>query len=75
MAKQTNQAKPAHRLIKRPTVESMTTLSTSEIYRRIEAGTFPAQIKLGVKAVAWLEHEVNDWISQTVEQDRAKAEA
>lgn len=75
MAKQTNQKTPTHRLIKRPTVESMTTLSTSEIYRRIEAGTFPAQIKLGTKAVAWLEHEVNDWINQTIAQDRARGEA
>ncbi|MBQ0754230.1 MAG: AlpA family phage regulatory protein [Gammaproteobacteria bacterium] len=57
-------------LIKLPTVKSLTSLSTSEIYRRIEAGTFPAQIKLGVKAVAWLEHEVNDWISRAIEQGR-----
>lgn len=57
-------------LIKLPAVKKRTSLSTSEIYRRIEAGTFPAQIKLGAKAVAWLEHEIDDWISQAIAQTR-----
>lgn len=62
-------------LIKLPAVKERTTLSTSEIYRRIEAGTFPKQIRLGAKAVAWLEHEVNAWISEAVEQSRPAVEA
>lgn len=53
-------------LIKLPEVKRRTTLSTSEIYRRIEAGTFPAQVRLGAKAVAWLEHEINAWIDERV---------
>lgn len=61
---------PRNTLIKLPAVKERTSLSTSEIYRRIEAGTFPAQIKLGVKAVAWLEHEINDWINQAIAQAR-----
>lgn len=62
-------------LIKLPAVKERTTLSTSEIYRRIEAGTFPQQIKLGAKAVAWLEHEIDTWISEAVEQSRPAVEA
>ncbi|MDD2223780.1 MAG: AlpA family transcriptional regulator [Pseudomonas sp.] len=57
-------------LIKLPEVKRRTTLSTSEIYRRLEAGTFPQQIRLGAKAVAWLEHEIDTWISEAVEQSR-----
>ena len=53
-------------LIKLPAVKQRTSLSTSEIYRRIEAGTFPKQIKLGAKAVAWLEHEISAWIDERV---------
>ena len=53
-------------LIKLPEVKRRTTLSTSEIYRRLEAGTFPKQIKLGAKSVAWLEHEVQAWIDERV---------
>ncbi len=58
------------RFIKLPTVKNRTSLSTSEIYRRIEDGTFPAQIKLGSKSVAWLEQEVDSWISKKIEQAR-----
>ena len=53
-------------LIKLPEVKRRTTLSTSEIYRRLESGTFPRQIKLGAKAVAWLEHEIDAWIDARV---------
>lgn len=53
-------------LIKLPEVKRRTTLSTSEIYRRIEADTFPKQVKLGAKSVAWLEHEVQAWINERV---------
>ncbi len=62
-------------LIKLPEVKRRTTLSTSEIYRRLEAGTFPQQIRLGAKAVAWLEHEIDTWISEAVEQSRPAVEA
>ena len=56
--------------IKLPAVKERTTLSTSELYRRMEVGTFPQQIRLGAKAVAWLECEVNCWIEQTIEVGR-----
>ncbi|MGA4532263.1 helix-turn-helix transcriptional regulator [Ectopseudomonas chengduensis] len=49
------------RFIKRQAVEEMTGLSCSEIYRRISAGTFPAQVTLGPKSVAWVETEVMAW--------------
>lgn len=51
----------ARRFIKLAEVKTLTTLSTSEIYRRIAAGTFPAQVTLGPKSVAWIEAEVNAW--------------
>lgn len=59
------------RFIKRTEVEKLTTLSTSEIYRRIAAGTFPAQVTLGPKSVAWIESEVHAWCDDLV----AKREA
>lgn len=49
------------RFIKLAKVREYTSLSTSEIYRRIAAGTFPAQVTLGPKSVAWIESEVADW--------------
>ena len=47
MAAHTTPTQFPRRFIKRTEVEKLTTLSTSEIYRRIAAGTFPAQIVLG----------------------------
>ena len=58
------------RLIRLPEVKSRTGLSSSDLYRRVEAGTFPRQIKLGVKAVAWIETEVQEWIEQTIQSAR-----
>ena len=58
------------RLIRLPEVKSRTGLSTSDLYRRVDAGTFPRQIKLGVKAVAWIETEVQEWIEQTIQSAR-----
>lgn len=59
------------RFIKLPQVKSYTSLSTSEIYRRIAAGTFPAQITLGPKSVAWLEAEVLAWCDALAAQREA----
>lgn len=61
MTMQTNPTQPPRRFIKLTEVKSLTTLSTSEIYRRIAAGTFPAQITLGPKSVAWIEAEILAW--------------
>lgn len=68
MAAKTNQSAlaPARRFIKRPQVEAMTSLSTSEIYRRIAAGTLPAQVTLGPKSVAWIESEIVQWCDDLV---------
>ncbi len=63
-----------NRFIKLPEVKRLTSLSTSEIYRRLEAGAFPTQIKLGVKSVAWIEHEILSWINSTIEAGRVSGE-
>ncbi len=41
-------------------------LSKSELYRRIKAGTFPAQVHLGPTRIAFVEAEVNEWIMHHV---------
>ncbi len=59
---------PPRRFIKLPKVKDYTSLSTSEIYRRIAAGTFPAQVNLGPKSVAWIEAEVLAWCDSLASQ-------
>lgn len=50
------------RFIKIAEVKRITSLSTSEIYRRLAAGQFPKQVRLGQKSVAWVEREVRAWV-------------
>jgi prophage regulatory protein len=68
MAMQTTPAAPTRRFIKLIQVKAYTSLSTSEIYRRIAAGTFPAQVTLGPKSVAWIESEVLQWCDDLAAQ-------
>nr|WP_256672581.1 AlpA family phage regulatory protein [Pseudomonas sp. C1C7] len=53
-----------------PEVRALTTLSTSEIYRRIAAGTFPKQVKLGPKSSVWPLSAVLDFIDENVRKSR-----
>ena len=59
-------------LLRLPTVIELTGLSRSEIYRRMEARTFPHPIKLGSRAVAWVAVEIDSWIANCIEQGRQK---
>lgn len=59
-------------IMRRPAVEAKTGLSRSTIYQQMNAGTFPKPIRLGPKAVGWLESEVLAWIeARTAERDVA----
>ena len=63
----------AKRIIRLPIVEERTGLSRSSIYSGIAAGTFPAQIPLGPRAVAWDEAEVDAWIEARIAEAQAHA--
>lgn len=54
------------RLIKLKEVIQKTSLGHSSIYKFIAEGSFPKQVSLGAKSVAWLESEVDDWIEEKV---------
>jgi prophage regulatory protein len=49
-------------IIRLPEVIRFTGLSRTNIYRRIAAGTFPAPVALGPRAVGWRESDVIEWI-------------
>ncbi len=54
------------RLIKLKEVIQKTSLGRSTIYEFMTKGTFPKQVSLGAKSVAWLESEVDDWIMDRI---------
>jgi len=45
-----------------------TSLCKSAIYSRMKVGTFPRPKKLaGIRRVAWLESDINDWINSQID--------
>lgn len=47
-----------------PAVIERTGLSRSTIYDRIQKGLFPKPIKLGERAVAWTDVQIQEWIEK-----------
>jgi len=59
------------RVLRRKAVEVKTGHSTSTIYEKMAAGEFPRPIRLGPRAVGWLEDEIDAYIDQrTAERNR-----
>ena len=56
------------RLIKLKEVMDCTGLGRSTIYNYIADKTFPKPVSLGLRAVAWVESEVQDWIKERIEE-------
>ncbi|MCF7986797.1 MAG: AlpA family phage regulatory protein [Methylovulum sp.] len=52
------------RLIRLQEVLHLTGLSRSGIYRGMDSGIFPKQIKIGDKAVAWSYEQVHAWLDE-----------
>ena len=51
-------------LIKLPAVKRITTFSSATIYRLINKGEFPKQIKLTERSSAWSIEEIYNWIEE-----------
>ena len=50
-------------MLRRRSVERMTGLSKSTLYRLIRQGRFPPPLRLTRKAVRWRRAEVDEWLS------------
>ncbi len=46
------------KFLKLPEVQSRTRKSRSAIYEGAKNGTFPKQVKIGLRAIAWIESEI-----------------
>ena len=60
-------------ILRLPTVKARTGLSRSTIYLRISEGRFPKPVSLGGRAVGWVEKEIDDWLSQQIDNSRKAA--
>lgn len=57
-------------ILRLPGVKARTGLSRSTIYDKIQKKEFPAPVKLGERAVGWLDSEIDAWVHQLVENSR-----
>lgn len=55
------------KLMKLKAVMECTGLARSTVYKFIAEGRFPKPVKLGVRMVAWVESEIQQWIQDKIE--------
>lgn len=60
-----------HSVIRLPEVEKRTGYKRTTIYQKIKNNEFPAPIKMGIRAVGWLESEIDAWLQSRIEVSRA----
>jgi prophage regulatory protein len=63
-------ASAAIQILRLPQVCARTGLCRSMIYQLEAEHRFPPRIKIGVRAVGWIEREVEEWLTQRVERSR-----
>jgi len=62
----------AQSLIRMPEVMRRTGYGKAWIYRLVSEGRFPLPIKIGSRAIAFVESEVDDWINQRIAESRGE---
>jgi prophage regulatory protein len=73
MAQQDRPVPPRLCILRRREVEARTGLSRSTIYLRCSQNSFPSPIRLGGRAVGWLESEIDTWLRVQVATSRASS--
>jgi prophage regulatory protein len=61
------------KILRLPQVCEVTGLCRSMIYQLEADLRFPQRVKIGVRAVGWLDKEVNDWLTKRIALSRAKS--
>ncbi len=62
-----------NKLLRLPEVKKRTAKSKSTIYKDIAEGTFASPVKIGPRASAWVESEVQGWIDARISESREVA--
>ncbi|HEC7141257.1 TPA: AlpA family transcriptional regulator [Salmonella enterica subsp. enterica serovar Javiana] len=61
---------PCTRLIRLSEVINKTGFGKAWIYRLISQNRFPQPVKIGIRAIAFIESEIDEWIQLTIENSR-----
>lgn len=54
------------RILRIKTVLDRTGLSRSTLYRRIQAGRFPGQVRIAERCIGWRESAINGWLRNPI---------
>ncbi|NOH84670.1 AlpA family transcriptional regulator [Vibrio sp. 03-59-1] len=63
------------RFLRLKEVMALTGLGRSSIYKFMDENTFPKSVPLGGRAVAWVESEIEDWMSERLNKRDNSAQA
>ena len=61
-----------NKLIRLAEVQRRTGYSKAWIYRLLKEKRFPASVKIGTRAIAFVESEIDEWINQRIAESRGK---
>ena len=64
----------SHNLIRLPEVLRRTGYSKAWIYRLMSEQRFPSAVKIGSRAIAFVESEIDDWVNQRIAESRGGVE-
>jgi prophage regulatory protein len=63
------------KLVRRPEVLKRVPFSNATLHRKVTEGTFPAPVKIGARAVAWLAEEIDVWERKNIAERDARLAA
>jgi prophage regulatory protein len=69
----TSATAPHVQILRLPQVCKVTGLGRSMIYQLEAERRFPTRVRLGLRAVGWVESEVQHWLARRIEHHRAGA--
>ena len=59
------------RLIRRKEVQDKTGIGASSIYAMMKKGEFPQSVNISERRVAWIESDIDQWISERIASHKA----
>ena len=59
-------------LIRLPEVQRRTGYGKAWIYRLISQKKFPSSVKIGTRAIAFVESEIDEWVDQRIAKSRGE---
>ncbi|QXN62811.1 helix-turn-helix transcriptional regulator [Serratia fonticola] len=63
----------AQSLIRLPEVQRRVGYGKAWVYKLIAQNRFPKPVKIGTRSIAFIESEVDEWISQRIAESRGEA--